>query len=598
MRFFCYLLFCCFAVVPSARADYSDEHPEWFGLTAPPMGGVLTPGFESASAFIIRAGQGATFSKLVAALAEDGEMLLIHAGPDDKANTEAFLVDNEIVLEAFRYIDVEALDQGLAGDYSPFVVSTPSGAVFVDPRYFPNKPHDDAVGSKVAIALETCSYRPPIFMTRGYLDTNGAGLCVVTSKLYGTNPGLTAFELDQVLENYLGCTKVISVQGLQGDSEGRLDTFFRFGSPTLALAGKYEAIQDSINKLILESTRDKLAAELPEEVELSVVPMPSTVDFVGTELRPSYLNFIVGAKHVLVPVFPDDTEFEQEAFDAIQTIFHPGHQVLAFDSSSLLTAESRLTSALGTVTSLQVDTGCSQPEPLCDSASPSECDVCFDECLAGEILCLSDTSVGECSEGEDGCLDLVETPCKGDKICQEAECVAAPTICDEMPPGGVCDDLTLKKCVQGALIAIDCWASGQFCSINPETGDAECMDPCESGCQEGEPPSCNEDGLLWECKLDQNGCFNPTLTACADGAECIDGACLGGEDIVAELTTEPPEDAGPTATVEDPGLTAGFGKSNDGCSSSPHGSGHGLLPLLLLFLVLAAATEYSVRRIS
>ena len=598
MRVVCYVLFCCLSAAPVAWADYADDHPEWFGLTEPPPSGVLlSPTFESAAGFVVRAGQGSTFGKLMTALAEDGEMLLLHAGEDEKTNCEAFLAENEIVLESFRYIAVEVLDQGLTGDYSPFVLSAPSGAVLVDPRYFPNKPYDDAAGGKLAEALETCAYRPPLFMTRGYVDTDGAGLCVVSSKLYSTNPGMNAFALDQVLENYFGCVQVISLQGLQGDSEGRLDTFFRFGSSTLALAGKYEAHQDSINKLILQGSRDKLAAELPEGTELQVVPMPAPTNFVGTELRPSYLGFIVGAKHVLVPVFPDDTEFEEEAFDVVVGLYHPGHQVLSFDSSSLLMAESRLASALAPMASLDVDTGCSKPALLCNSANPAECEVCFDECTPGEMVCVSGASRGECEEGEDGCLDLVETECKGDKICKEGECVEAPTICDEMPPGGLCDDMLLKKCVEGTLIAIDCWASLQFCSINPETEEAECTDPCQSDCQAGDPSSCGEDGLLHECKLGSAGCFNTTSSPCPDGAECVDGACVGGggEDAIEILA---PEETDAVTPADDPDLTAGFGKPKDGCSSSPWRQAGPPAPLLLLFLVLAAATEYARRRIS
>lgn len=545
-------------VVPGVRAEPLDEHPEWFVLTHPPdEPGALLPGFREAGAFLFPPSSGATYISLMKRVTADAPVFIMHEGQEGKATLEAALLAGEIELPEGAFIDIGQLDTELLGDWGPFFAGNPDGFHVVDPRYLPNRPWDDAAGSRLAQAWGTCVFRPPLLLTRGLVEADGNGLCVVTSKVYSLTPYMTSEEIDFALRTYLGCQQAVVVQALQGDSDGRVDTFFRFTGQNSALVGQYQLVQDSSNKIILETqVAPKLAASLPENVKLDTIVMPTPVQSSGKTYWPSYLSFVVFKGVVLMPVYDDNEELEKEALDTFWEHYHPQKTVEKFDATAFVTKGVRLSGVSMPLPGAFSDS-CAAPDVLCETNDPSKCGVCFDECLAGETTCLSDTTISTCQTGDDGCQDLLNSACKETQSCEDGVCVDPPHPCDLLPEGGKCEDQKVVVCVNNAVIKIDCESDGRFCGFEEGTGKAVCVVICQDQC-EVVSTQCGSDGKsVVTCQADDDGCLVQTDAPCSTGQYCADGQCLSPEE--------------PDVVTID--LSAGYDsngkKSSGGCSQAP-----------------------------
>ena len=540
-----------------AAADPIDEHPEWFILTeAAPEPGALLPGYAEAQAFLFPPSSGATYVALLERIGLDAAVFILHEGPEGKEALETALVDSDLALVEESFLDVGQLDTELLGDWGPLFVGLNGSYQVVDPRYFPNRPWDDAAGSRLAALWGTCAHRPPLLMNRGLVEADGNGLCVITSKIHSLTPFMSTDEINFALRSYLGCQQIIVVQALQGDSAGRVDTFFRFTSANSALVGQYEAQQDSANKIILESqVLAKLQAALPADIVLDTIAMPDPVVNSGTSYWPSYLAFVQFDGVVLMPVYDNNEEREKEALETFWDHYHPQKEVEKFDATGFVVKGVKL-SGVAVPIPAAFDQGCKGPATLCQTNNPAQCGVCFDECLMGETYCLSDSLTTNCTAGEDGCGDLFDSACGALQTCVDGICEDPPDPCDLIPEGGQCDGNIIVKCVNNAVIHVDCENDGQFCGIDEDTSEAVCVVICQDEC-EGDEVICSDDGkAVIHCWTDSNGCLVVEEAPCPVGTDCMEGACESPEtpDIV---------------TID---LSAGYDpappKSDGGCSST------------------------------
>jgi len=569
------LLFLCIA--GPARADYAADHPEYFSITAPPpAGSVLAPTFGVPVGVVLHPGNGGIFPQLMTHLASV-PAILIHGGSEDRKQIEAMLTGAGLSPDSYQWHDFEQLNTTATGEYFPMILGSDSGMRLVDPRYLQNRQYDDAAGSKLAAVLSTCAWRPPVFLTRGFIDTDGQGTCVVSSKLHSKSYPLSAAEINGILKSYLGCKNVVVLQSLNFDPEGRLDTFFRYAMPDKVFVGQYEVAQDSANVGTLKDNAKALEAALPEGTTVQTLPLPTPIQVGDTTVRPSYLAYLQLPKVLLAPVFPDDTEHEAEALAILKQTF-PAFEHVTIDATNLTLSGSRLTGAVGTIPGEAWDTGCTPPEVLCESPKPADCPLCWSECSPGEKICLSIKSAATCKLAEDGCYDFAEVPCTGEDTCKEGKCVPPPSPCDTMPPGGICEGDVALKCTGKTLVSVDCMEQGMFCSINAQE-QAECVLPCPVACQPGSA-RCDVDaaGLL-VCSMGDDGCPREDAEPCPDGTTCQEGACLsdtpeGGDATtgdVGEDTLPDGDSAQPPA--DDGGFHSGYGKKESGCSTAPTGPG-------------------------
>ncbi len=590
-RFICYLaVLALLGGVSSARADFAADHPEYFGLTDPPPGSFVLPSLhEYGIRYAVRIGDLPVYWQLHVEL--DGEKLLFVVGGDDElSQLEAYVEEYPLQPAALGFLDVLALDSKQIGEFFPFLITDGAVSRVVDARYGIKNQQDDAAGSKLAELWESCAYRPPIFLTRGYVIALGEGRCIISKSVYSRTPSLTPAEVDGQLRGFLGCQQIVALQALQKDGEGRLDTYVRQVAPEVILVGVYDAIQDSANQYIMSQAAVELEEALGDSFTVETVAMPDPIALGGETLRPSYLHYVQTATKLIVPTFKGNDSWQTKAVNTLQK--HTPKLALVFlDATELTYSSSRLTSIVAPYPDLPLDDSCESPEIICQSGSPLECGPCFNECWKSGKSCVSPTDYGKCVLAEDACYDLAILVCPEGSACSgEGSCEAGPGDCSDIPPGGTCEGDVIQKCVGDTLIQVDCGKNGEFCTIN-EAAEAICFLPCFDDCIP-ETTFCDNDATYFCQSLPAGGedCGQRVLQElCENGTVCVAGACV-----------QPVVDGDPDVKTGDGSLpavdedlqdwTAGYDEKKSSCSSGPLAAGS--WPALFALLLLVALCHW------
>lgn len=585
----------CWGVPRVAAADVVSEHPEWFVFTAPPQG-TLTPvsGFEPPEALLIRLMPAVTaYGELLELLAGDVPLTLLYAGDTERAQAESAALEHGVEPAELLWWETGGLNSYAVGDFGFSAVRQGDGYLLVDAKYDVGKPLDDAFPSKWALEQAgSCAFRPPLVLQRGLLETNGAGICLVSTKVISMNPDLNQAQIGVVFHRYYGCTQVVWMQPLQGDGKGRLDTVFRFASPDVLLAGLYEVTQDSGNRLVMLENHKKLAQELPASISVTTLPMPTPRPAEGEAAWPSYLNWVVTPGYLLVPVFPTedladpDAEAarQEQALELLASLFPAPRTLHTISAFTLLAVGLRLNGLL-----LPVPAGqplpCSAPESICSGNTMATCDSCFDQCPQVGLACASPTAVEICEVGaETSCLVTDVRECDATWTCEAGACKAPPSLCDNMPESGQCSENgdAVYRCVGSSLISEPC-DSLETCIYDDATSQPKCSPLCPDACPtQGEGQCVSDAGPVRTCTLMSSGCLQWSQQECPSGL-CANGECLGASDVVEALpevvdNPEPQE-------VGDQNMNGGF-RPKEGCAAGTQGTPFAALGMLLLLLGL------------
>ena len=238
-------------------------------------------------------------------------------------------------------------------DYGPNFLIGPNGALAFNDWIFNawgNKyetlKRDDGVPRQLGSCLQLQRFSPSIVLEGGSIEVNGAG-CVLTTEQCllnpNRNPGLSRSEIEQILKDYLGVTKVLWLgQGIVGDdTDGHIDDVARFIAPNVIVCSveedpedaNYEILRDNLARL--KSMTD--AADHP--FEIVTLPMPGVVGGTSTTTRvldrlpASYANFYIANNVVLLPVFGHAND--ARAIKTLQQLF-PDRRVIPLDCEPLV----------------------------------------------------------------------------------------------------------------------------------------------------------------------------------------------------------------------------------------------------------------------
>lgn len=179
----------------------------------------------------------------------------------------------------------------------------------------------------------------------GSIDTNGEGVFLTTEAVLlnpNRNPGFTRAEAEQMLERYLGATRVIWLRnGLAGDdTDGHIDDLARFLNRDTILtmvtddkeSVNYETLMENLE--ILNSVRDRNG----KPFKIVTLPLPDTSAKVPTvdgssHVPASYANFYIANGVVLVPLY--DRRYDAEALRLFEKLF-PEREVRGIPCSDLV----------------------------------------------------------------------------------------------------------------------------------------------------------------------------------------------------------------------------------------------------------------------
>ncbi len=199
---------------------------------------------------------------------------------------------------------------------------------------------DDRAGRRIAESLGWPVFEPGWVLEGGAVEVNGRGTCLTTETCLlhpNRNPGQDRFTMERVLQDYLGVSRVIWLQGeIPGDdTDGHIDNLARFVNPTTVLCADEETASDPHHPGLRENHRRLAAATDQDHRPLTVVPlpMPDPVGAGSTRFPASYANFYIGNRVVLVPAFG---QMKDDAAQSLLQKYFPDRQVVPIPHLALI----------------------------------------------------------------------------------------------------------------------------------------------------------------------------------------------------------------------------------------------------------------------
>ena len=203
-------------------------------------------------------------------------------------------------------------------------------------------PGDDTVGGEMARLAEARERRVDLVAEGGALEFDGDGTLITTRQCLlnpNRNPGLGEAEVSDRLKAALGVEKVLWIdEGLLADhTDGHIDNIVRFVRPGVVACqapwGEDDPQAEVLGSIARQLSR--LTDARGRKLQVRLIPSPGRVDLGDGELVPaSHMNWVIGPRHVVVPVY--GTASEGPALKALQALF-PDHEVVGRPACAILT---------------------------------------------------------------------------------------------------------------------------------------------------------------------------------------------------------------------------------------------------------------------
>ena len=226
-------------------------------------------------------------------LARCQEMLTTHTGRNP-ADAVWFTEDDD-----------KNLDSIWIRDYGPLFVFDPAKtAAIVDADYVRyNRIRDDAQPGHFATYMAMTRHEWDFATEGGNFLANGNGICLVSSTIYGLNPGYDTAAIEQQYLDYLGCTDLVILPAVE-DVTGHVDMWMFWLDHKTLIVAEYTNAQNASARAEMETAvSDQLTGlvdpKTGDDIEIVRIPMP---DDSGGVWR-TYTNGIWIDDNFLMPVY-------------------------------------------------------------------------------------------------------------------------------------------------------------------------------------------------------------------------------------------------------------------------------------------------------
>ncbi|HEY3998814.1 MAG TPA: agmatine deiminase family protein [Candidatus Xenobia bacterium] len=231
-----------------------------------------------------------------------------------QAHVEGVLEEWDIPLAGVAFHPIPTADAWIR-DYGPTFVKGSDGVAAVRWQfdawggkgvgyYGENEGRDRLVAEKVASAAGVPVFDTGLVLEGGAIDVNGEGVLIATRDCLLSHRGRpeAGALVEGVLHDFLGVERVVWLENapLPGDdTDGHVDNLARFTGPRtvlLAWVDKSHPLYDVLrrNRVLLERDFEVIPLELPAPVRHR-----------GQSFPASYLNFYIGNRIVLAPIYAD-----------------------------------------------------------------------------------------------------------------------------------------------------------------------------------------------------------------------------------------------------------------------------------------------------
>ncbi len=577
--------------------DYRAAHPEWFGITTPPVVPVRPfAEYEPTRAVLLRPSKSISkFHKeiLKGIHGHVPRIVLLHV-PEQKDALEDQLDDWKMLDETIELVDVGEINANWTRDYGPLSIVAPDGRIgLVDFRYYHGRAYDDAIPGKLADHWGIHAFRPSLSYEGGNFMADPHGTCYATQKIFNQNGGYSTEQVREWMRQYMGCTQLVTCKLPEKLGTGHIDMFSKLMDDETVLLGYYDPAIQPVNAAILDDNEEILEAVVTEagkSLAIHRIPLPRD----DSNVWYTYTNSLIVNDVVLVPVYSDFEELEAEAL-AVYEAAAPDLAAVTINADAIIPAGGAIHCVTMTVPEGILEPFQDPPVQLCaaneykkcgglgdlceglpyegrcvdgkleycgpdhyphaqeclaccgfdpdglgglgwyDCLPETACAACLDECAPGEGGCSAlGTHEWVCVEGDGGCRERLYEPCGGGEECLEETGLCEPVEC---PPEG-------------------------------------CPEPC-GDCPFPGARRCSDEGLVLVCEAAGDGCFDYVAQPpCGEGLVCFDGVC-------AEPLPEPDTEDVLAAETDPPSPHV---KGGGGCAAAPAGAHPGALNAAWLLL--------------
>ncbi|HLK28449.1 MAG TPA: agmatine deiminase family protein [Puia sp.] len=199
---------------------------------------------------------------------------------------------------------------------------------------------DDVIPTLIAKQFNLPFYYPGIVMEGGSVDFNGKGTVITSTACLlneNRNPHLDQEQIENYLQNYYGVDQVLWVsEGIVGDdTDGHIDDTVRFINEDTVLTVIEENKSDENYELLQKNLAELKKMRLLNGKQLNIIelPMPDEIVYNEQRLPPSYANFYIANKSVIVPTYRCDKD--EKALQIIGQCF-PDRKIVGIDSTEII----------------------------------------------------------------------------------------------------------------------------------------------------------------------------------------------------------------------------------------------------------------------
>jgi agmatine deiminase len=218
--------------------------------------------------------------------------------------------------------------------------------------------HDALVARKVLEIEAADRYRAPIVLEGGAIHADGEGTVLTTEECLlnpNRNPELSREQLERVLLEYLGASKVVWLGAgvCDDETDGHVDNLACFARPGVVLLTYAEEEADPQHAVSVDALNRLRAATDARGRTLEVITLPSPGPLemsaqeargvksapgtkprrAGDRLAASYVNFYIASSRVVFPLL--DERYDDEAKEILERCF-PDREIVGVPARELL----------------------------------------------------------------------------------------------------------------------------------------------------------------------------------------------------------------------------------------------------------------------
>ena len=199
---------------------------------------------------------------------------------------------------------------------------------------------DNQVSKRIGQILKAEEFMVDTVLEGGAIDVNGLGSALATEECClnpNRNAHLSRKDMERQFRDFLGIRHLIWLEaGIHGDdTDGHIDEVARFVGPRTIVAA-LEWDSHSPNFEILKKNWERLSRSADQDgkpLEVVTIPMPEKVETEGVVYPASYVNFYIGNKTVLVPIYHKKSD--PIALGILKSIF-PSRKVVEISAIPLI----------------------------------------------------------------------------------------------------------------------------------------------------------------------------------------------------------------------------------------------------------------------